>query len=460
MLLSGLQKCGLGVVLLMINLMPAKAVPQHEQSTQTTEHVNVLSITTVQYSEAWFIGEMARLQLQGDFGAHSQIGQLGLEFHPESVAIRLGLAHAAMSAGRCDWALSHLHALAGLLSDKVHHQMRQGIARICLGGWRQNAFTMGGGGRQKSLLGVSQKSTFKIEPGSPLHGICRFFANPCTDGRLQATDYGHTSGTDIWFGVLMKSWKPTFDGGKSLSLGLFRRAPTRSGFGGSNVVLRYWQSWQRVANRAVSMDITARTSHFGRGSKLDALSQSQIKLSLNRHSRTGPDRHRFAKYEQMLPWRWRLQTRLGLDHTIVMAAQHSRSTTMISYGLLAPLADYSLDLSVRLGQRTPANRTPRQMGFALSGHRIMIRGPGHWPVSVRAELDMETTKYQRRLPYLASAHSDRSRTFSLSIGRRFGVSDQLEIEITAKNNKISSRNTIATRSTKSVSLYFNYRFSN
>lgn len=457
MLLSELKKYGIGLVLLGVCLASVRAEP-HDQSLLPSGKTKNLAIIAVDYSEPWFVFHLARLQSWGDFAGQGQMGQLGLKFHPKSVAIRLALAHGAMSAGRCDWALSYLNTLDDLVVGETYRDMARGIASVCLGGWRQRAFIAGNATRQKSLLGALPERKFEPEQGSPLYSICLLFDASCANSVFRTIGHGPTSGTDIWVGVSMDSWKLFLNGARAVSFGLFRRMPTRSEFGGTHVAVGYWHSWQRVANRLIAVSIAANTNHLARGPRLKAESTSQIDLRITRHHRTGPNLYRFASYEKGLPWRWRLQSRLSLDHSIVMAAQQSHSLTMISYGWSVPLADYNLDLSVRLGHKLPARRTPRQMGSTISGGRAVIQGPSDWPVAISLELDVQTQKYDKRLFHLASAHSDRIRNLGLSLSRIFGASDQLEIGILAKNHKVSSRNTLAEKSKKSVTIYFNYKF--
>jgi len=416
-----------------------------------------LLIASPLYGEHWFVAEIARLSLANLPRMAYQMGNIGIQLHPQSLLIMMSLSYVAVQAGRCHWALHHLRRVAETTMHKTQRILANKSINHCLGGWRNQAMVIARRVRAQSPSLNPSSGSLKVAAGSHLASICQIFAFMCDKSHFDRSNDQAASQTDLVLAAIATSHRKSLEGGAYLTTQLVRRIPLRSTLTGDIVGIGFGRYWQDHANKITGLHIIAADYNLQSGASKASLSSRKIDLVATHHFKPGPKRNRFATIDKSEPWWWQVGSTWNVTHSMMMEQGKSRTISMAEYKVMMPLmADYRLELGKGFGRIIPAAKAHKALASSINSSHFMLHAPKDWPLEIVAGVKYTTTQYHSTLTYLARPHRDKRHEWTIAMSYDLGLKKQLQVGVLGKFNKISSENSLIRKSQQSITIYFNY----
>ncbi len=370
-----------------------------------------------------------------------QLGRIGAELYPQSIALRLSLAYAALYSGRCHWARPHYIFLKHHIDNKQYLKPVRALEDTCYGGWR-SGLGIGVAAQRRDQRGSENSLTrFAAQPGSRLHGFCSAVPAFCNPDSLTARNTAMPR-TELWTTIGAISHRNHPLGSYAVQTRIFRRMTDRPRGDGHGLSLNITVMRQQAKNRKLVIGALMGTAEFAGSRNLQPIAHDYVGANLSvRRSING------LSYVE-----W------DLDHIRHMGPSSSYDATSLRTVLGRALDErHNLQLSFYRNHKRFARRT-RRPGLVTTG--VLVTADKHIDENhtLWVSVDQQSNRHLGTRSYLTGPHRDNIRIIKVGMASHLDEKKQLKIEIIAKHQKVSSPDPLSMKSGTVISIYFRYLF--
>ena len=393
-------------------------------------------------SPQWFLHKMARLHQQYSPQHAYQMGMIGVALYPSSPQLRAALIHAAIHANRCILAVPHLRVLARLPLSPMIALWRRESEEICLGGWRNSAHISVAMERRKSLGPGNGVTLFAAEPGSRLYGLCTILAGICDPHALAMARPKRQSGFEGLVTISLRSRRLFADRTSTFRTTLLRRFTDNKGFGAHGIGLNFQRMQYISHRRSILWEIEAQT-----------ILRNQQAATPHQHNMVG------MMVGMLRQWGQRRFSQITLSYQQHMLAPTSFERVAVAWGLRGLLPRQAqFSWHVEAGTSSFEARS-RHRNTSSLGLQAKLTLPSFNGITPWVGLMHRTDRYHVPLPYLAGPHSDHHRKGEIGASIALDPDRRTKLTLRAYRHKVISRNPLAARDYKGITLYLSHQLS-